>query len=59
MFLVPHSRYVLRIVGASLVLVSGRFEEESDGGVNAHGGKTPLRQKMRIHACSPPKNRRP
>ena len=41
MFLVPHSRYALRTAGAFLALVSGRFEAESDGGANAHGGKTP------------------
>ena len=33
MFLVPHSRYALRSVGAFLALVSGRFEVESDGGL--------------------------
>ena len=38
---VPQSRYVLRTVGTSLVLMSGGFEVESDGGVNAHGGKIP------------------
>ena len=33
MFLVPHSNYALRTVGAFLALVSGRFEVESDGGL--------------------------
>ena len=54
MILGPHSTYVLRTVGASPALVSGRFEIDSDGGVNEHGVKHPNNKKRAFMHAPPP-----